>query len=267
MSPGHFDQPDQPQFGKLMEQQTDQGSFDAAAYWNERLSADFSLRGVGHAQFTQRYNRWLYARKEDVLRKALAGLPGGVSGKSILDIGPGTGFFVERYLAGGGHVTGIDISQRSVEELARRFPQAEFRHLDIGTPSGVLAGRSFDIINMWDVMYHIVSEEGFANACRNIAQMSHVGTRFLMTDLMAAEGPVSPAQHVIFRNRAAYERILGNMGFQLAETRPLYRFLNRHYPWPNAITDRLGFLWYQLDSMNRRMVPYNICFSIWERRS
>jgi len=242
-------------------------SFDAATYWNDRLTQEFSLRGVGHAQFSKGYNRWLYARKQDVLRSALRSGGRGIQGGSVLDIGPGTGFFVERYLAEGAHVTGIDISAHSVEELGRRYPKAAFHRLDIGSPSALLPGRTFDVVNMWDVMYHIVSEKGFSHACGNIAAMSHVGTRFLVTDLMAADRPVSPAPHVMFRNRSAYADMLGPHGFELIDIRPLYRFLNRHYAWPNRLTDSLGPLWYALDSLNRRMVPYNICFTVWERRS
>ena len=250
-----------------MGKQNAQVSFDATTYWNDRLSQEFSLRGVGHAQFSKAYNRWLYARKDVVLRSAFRADRHDIKGSTVLDIGPGTGFFVERYLAEGAQVTGVDISERSVDELSRRHPKAAFHLLDIGAPSGSLSGRTFDIINMWDVMYHIVSDEGFNQACRNIAAMSHLGTRFFVTDLMAADGPVSPAPHVLFRNRAAYADMLGPLGFELIDVRPLYRFLNRHYAWPNRLTDILGPLWYALDCLNRRMVPYNICFSVWERRS
>jgi 2-polyprenyl-3-methyl-5-hydroxy-6-metoxy-1,4-benzoquinol methylase len=246
---------------------SDPPSFDAEDYWNRRLDDRFSLRGVGHVQFSHAYNRWLYARKRDVLQDALRGWDGGLSGKTVLDIGSGTGFFVERYLALRGRVTGVDLSRRSIAELSGRFPGAEFHLLDIGAADGRLPGRQFDIINMWDVMYHIVSEERFLNACRNIAAMGRPGTRFLVTDLMASERYVRPAPHVVFRNRAAYQEALGPLGFVHLETRPLYRFLNRHYRWPRVLTDVLAPLWYGMDSLNRSIAPNNICLSLWERQA
>jgi len=245
----------------------EQTSFDAENYWNRRLDDQFTLRGVGHVQFSHAYNRWLYARKRDVLQDTLRGWGGGLAGKAVLDIGSGTGFFVERYLAMGGRVTGVDLSRRSIAELSGRFPQAEFHLLDIGEADGRLAGRQFDIINMWDVMYHIVSEERFQDACRNIAAMSRPGTRFLVTDLMASERYVRPAPHVVFRNRAAYQEALAPLGFVHLGTRPLYRFLNRHYRWPRVMTDMLAPLWYGMDSLNRRIAPDNICLSLWERQT
>jgi SAM-dependent methyltransferase len=249
-----------------MKVRTSQGAFDAADYWNRRLTTDFSLRGVGHVQFPRYYNRWLYARKQVVLQNALAKIPGGVAEKTVLDIGCGTGFFVERYAAAGARVSAMDISLKSIEELSLRHPQVRFRHGDISGADGAAFEGTFDIINMWDVMYHIVSEEGFQNACRNIAAMSHSGTRFLVTDMLASDRRLEPAPHVVFRTISEYEDTLAPHGFTLVETVPLYRFLNRHYPWPDALTGRLGRLFYHLDCLSRKQVPYNLCFSIWECR-
>lgn len=241
-------------------------SFDAEQYWNRRLENEFSLRGVGHVQFSRAYNSWLYARKADVLRAALQAWVGGLSGTEVLDIGSGTGFFMERYLAAGARVMGVDISRRSVDELAARFPAADVRLLDISDVDGVVPGRTFDIINMWDVMYHIVSEDRFASACRNIAAMSRPGTCFLVTDLMASPNGARPAPHVAFRNRAAYADALSPYGFVHVGTRPLYRFLNRHYPWPKLLTDLLAPFWYGFDSLNRTIDPGNLCLSVWKRK-
>ena len=238
-------------------------SFDPVDYWNKRLDREFTLRGVGHTTFSNRYNRWLYARKDRMLKKVFAALPEKPAGRQVLDIGCGTGFFVRRYLDAGANVTGIDISRKSIAELGSKYPGAAFRELNISASEGRLEDRSFDIINMWDVMYHIVDDQGFAQACANIASMSKEGTRFVVTDLFASDGIIRPAEHVAFRTRREYEEALGRFGFVEERTYPLYRFLNRSFPWPDAVTNFLAPLCYLLDNLNRKSVPYNLCVSVW----
>lgn len=238
-------------------------SFDPVDYWNNRLDKEFTLRGVGHTTFSNSYNRWLYARKDRMLKQVFKELPGGVANKQVLDIGCGTGFFVQRYLNQRAKVTGVDISRKSIAELSKKHPGSEFRELNISAPNGRLPEGSFDIINMWDVMYHIVDDRGFQQACANIASMSREGTRFVVTDLFASDTNIRPAEHVAFRTRQSYEAALGKFGFVEERTYPLYRFLNRSFPWPDAITNLLAPFCYMLDNLNRKSVPYNLCVSVW----
>ena len=241
-------------------------SFDPVDYWNNRLDKEFNLRGVGHTTFSNGYNKWLYARKERILKHVFAGLPGKLVGKQVLDIGCGTGFFVQRYLDQGASVTGVDISRKSVAELRMKHPESEFRELNISAAEGHLPGRFFDVINMWDVMYHIVDDLGFTQACENIAAMSKAGTRFVVTDLFESDGVIRPAEHVAFRTRREYADALGKFGFVEEVTYPLYRFLNRSFPWPDAVTNLLAPVFFALDNVNRKSVPYNLCVSVWECR-
>jgi 2-polyprenyl-3-methyl-5-hydroxy-6-metoxy-1,4-benzoquinol methylase len=241
-------------------------SFDPVDYWNNRLDKEFNLRGVGHTTFSNGYNHWLYARKDRMLKQIFACLPENLAGKEVLDIGCGTGFFVKRYLDHGANVTGVDISRKSIAELQRKHPESTFRELNISTPEGHLPGRYFDVINMWDVMYHIVDDIGFAQACQNIAAMSKPGSRFVVTDLFASDAIIRPAEHVAFRTRRAYAEALGKFGFVEETTLPLYRFLNRSFPWPDAVTNLLAPVFFALDNVNRKSVPYNLCVSVWECR-
>lgn len=242
-------------------------SFDPVDYWNARLDKEFTLRGVGHTMFSNHYNRWLYARKERVLSEVLGHMPEGLRGKSVLDIGCGTGFFVHRYLNVGARVTGIDISRKSIAALSDKYPEADFKELNIAGPGGNLPGKTYDIINMWDVMYHIIDDAGFARACENIAGLSHEGTRFVVTDLFASDQVIQPAEHVVFRPRKVYTEVLGRLGFVEEHTIPLYRFLNRSFVWPDALTDLMAPVCYLLDNLNRKAVPYNLCVSIWVCRN
>jgi ubiquinone/menaquinone biosynthesis C-methylase UbiE len=48
------------------------------------------------------------------------------NGGNLLDIGCGTGLFVEKYVRNGGSGTGIDISEKMVAKARRRCPECEF---------------------------------------------------------------------------------------------------------------------------------------------
>src|SRR6266566_775311 len=101
--------------------------YDPRLYWEERLRNHFNSRGVGHIGFSERYNYWLYRRKRECIETALRRVS--LIGKDVLDVGCGTGFFVDWYLNKGAQVSGIDITEVSIERLRRDFP-GEFRTQD-----------------------------------------------------------------------------------------------------------------------------------------
>lgn len=135
-------------------------------YWERRLGDRFSLRGVGHIGFSESYNRWLYRRKRRCIESCF--IDTNLKGKHVLDIGCGTGFFVEWYLEQRANVRGIDITSISVQRLKQKH-QCEFYTQDITDPDYPLHNRDFDIANMWDVVYHIVDPQRFHQAFDNIA--------------------------------------------------------------------------------------------------
>lgn len=238
-------------------------AFNAKEYWNTRLNEQFTLKGVGYVTFSERYNDWLYNRKKQVLNKLFSKQLADLKGKKVLDIGCGTGFFVEKYINQGAAVTGADITTKSIEELTKKFPTANFHLLDLGDKEGVI-NEQFDVINMWDVMYHLVDDAAFRQACKNIGAMSKPGTYFIVTDFFGSEKEVRPAEHVTFRCTAQYEEALGAEGYKLQQVIPLYRFLNRHYRWSDRITNTLAPLLCFLDNSNQRVMPYNLSTGIWK---
>src|SRR5688500_18643814 len=79
-------------------------------------------------------------------------------GAEILDVGSGTGFYVDRWLRLGARVTGLDLTEVAVRELGRSFPQARFVQGDIGAELEplTLTPASFDAVSAFDVLFHIV---------------------------------------------------------------------------------------------------------------
>src|SRR5580765_91297 len=76
-------------------------------YWNQRLEKDFSLAGVGHAGVGLSFNRWAYRVRRAVLLRTLRQSGIAINGAHILELGFGTGFYLDLWHSlGAAHVTG-----------------------------------------------------------------------------------------------------------------------------------------------------------------
>jgi SAM-dependent methyltransferase len=190
--------------------------YDPKRFWEDRLRSDFTISGTGHAGFSRRYNGYMYTLKKRALGRALSGLDMAVSGKRVLDIGCGTGFFVDYYLkSGAAAVTGIDITDVSVGSLKKAFPPAEFYRADISAP-GVLPGETFDIINAFDVLYHITDDAAFRSAISNIAALAAPGAAIFITD--ATRPDLACGEHVRYRSGDTYRTELEKSGIRIKKT-------------------------------------------------
>lgn len=239
---------------------TDQ--YDPSEYWQRRLSSKFTLQGVGHLGFSERYNRWLYRRKRRVLESVLRGIP--LHDKDVLDLGCGTGFFVDWYLEQGARVTGVDITHASVERLRQKHPGSTFVVQDITAadwePSGV-----FDVVNIWDVLYHVVDDKRFERALRNIASALRPGGRVLATDWFGARHDFTVATHVKARCLSTYQSHFGPLGVATEQVRPLYHFLNR--PVLRRLDNVLVPLWFCVDEFRSSIPADNLSLVVWRKES
>src|SRR5439155_5797695 len=139
-------------------------SYEPRQFWEQRLREHFDLRGTGEAGLSLAYNRAGYALRREVLERALREAHVALAGASVLDVGCGTGFFTNFSLERGARVTGIDIAAASVERLAAEFPEARFVRADVGEEE--IAER-YDLVNMFDVSFHITDDWRWEFAVRN----------------------------------------------------------------------------------------------------
>lgn len=189
------------------------------------MTEDFSILGTGHAGFSRRYNRFLYLRRKNVFLAALTRHGITIGGKSILDVGCGTGYFLECYRKlGAARLAGIDITDVSVEKLKRRFSEGKFTVMDISRPESVLAER-FDVVHVFDVLYHIIDDESFATALRNISAMIASGGRLIFTDYFARLDQT--VSHVRYRPREMYETVFSQERITIKEVVPLFHLLGK----------------------------------------
>ncbi len=228
-------------------------------YWEKRLAENFNARGVGHFGFGDAYNEWLYRRKARVIAACFEGVA--LELKRVLDVGCGTGFFVEWYRARGAVVSGIDITEVSVTKLRERFG-GDFRTQDVSDPEFRPFG-AFDVVNMWDVMYHVTDPAAFERALDNVAASLADGGLFLCTDTFGAEEDRMAADHVRTRCLRTYLDRAPSRGLELVRVMPLYRLLNDRRL--GRLDDRLGGLYFVLDGLARRPSRRGLSLAVWKK--
>lgn len=102
-------------------------NYDPKAFWEQRLGEHFDLVGTGETGLSLEYNRACYQLRVVQLDRALSEQRVELSARRVLDVGCGTGFFTDFYLRRGAQVTGIDITNASVERLRKHvFAVPEF---------------------------------------------------------------------------------------------------------------------------------------------
>jgi SAM-dependent methyltransferase len=198
-------------------------SYEPRTFWEQRLREQFDLRGTGETTMSLAYNRACYALRRETLDRALAEAGIDVAGRRVLDIGSGSGFFVEHFLARGAQVTGLDLTTASVEGLQRRFPQAHFVRADVGEDP--IAG-TYDLVSSFDVFFHVVDDARWEAALRRAARAVAPGGALVYTDVFAPA--VGLAAHNRTRPLERHRAILESEGLAIRTLRPTHVLLNRH---------------------------------------
>ena len=148
------------------------------------------------------------------------------SGSSVLDIGSGTGFYVEQWAKlGVKELVGIDIAKVAVEKLSRMYPEYTFYRMDIGNRAHELEKATFDVVSAMDVLFHIVDDNKYENALRNIHGLLRPGGTFIWSENFM-KGAVLRGRHQVCRSCTFIESTLHDVGFQIIKRKPFFYLMN-----------------------------------------
>lgn len=167
--------------------------YDPARSWAARYElvlADGELddastigSGVSPTRVRYHYNAVESAILEHALRR---GIP---ERASVLDVGSGAGHWIDFYrdVLGASEVVGIEISGPAATSLAHRYsdvPEVSILEADAAGESFDL-GRTFDIVNAVDVLFHVVDDDSWRRAIRNLAAHLAPGGRMIVAEYVA----------------------------------------------------------------------------------
>lgn len=237
-------------------------NYNPKKYWEDRLTQNFNIRGVGHSSFSFGYNELLYKRKDVVIKRIFKNKE--LADENVLDIGCGTGFFIDWYIQEKARVVGIDITKTSINTLKERF-DTEFHIQDISDVNYILAGRKFDIVNVWDVLYHIVDDKKYSIALQNIESCMNENGLLIVSDFLGTKIDINMANHVKSRSLKTYNTFLLKSNFELVEVFPLYNLLSKNHF--RLLDELLKHLYYFLDCNISKVAKNNLSVGVWKYSS
>ncbi|MDD2715896.1 MAG: class I SAM-dependent methyltransferase [Candidatus Wallbacteria bacterium] len=152
-------------------------------YWDERHKTHgLELTGVGDAGLSTEENLKDYETAGKTLALLLDQCSLDYSRISILDIGCGNGYYAQLLKSkGAANYRGIDISDVLFPEL-RAKSGFRFDRLDIGSDS---LEDIYDLVLMIDVTQHIVFDDKFSFAMRNVREHLKPGGSFVVTSFLS----------------------------------------------------------------------------------
>lgn len=228
--------------------------YEPERFWEERY-ASLDIRRSGHRDLPEAYNRWLYRRKQAVLRRSLRHIGFEPQGKRLLEIGAGVGAYLDFWQrCGVRDITGLDLSAAAVGFLAERYPQFRFLRRDVTVP-GLQAdcGAGYDFVTALDVLYHVVDDPLLESALRNVSEVLRPGGIFALHD----EFLHRPSEHrgyIHWRSLVQWQQALDRTGFEIVYRTPIFFCMVQ----PNDCTTaraaaRMDTFWKRFNSVIQRL--------------
>lgn len=205
-------------------------AYRASDYWGALHAAADDLGVVGYPTLPAAFNRYVYANAAAGVLRGLRRAGVGIAGHTVLDVGSGTGFWIDLWLRhGASRVAGSDLVPTAIARLCDRFPACTFAVADIAE-ARPFPEATFDVVTAMSVLHHIVDEGLFRRALANLAaQIAETG-RIVVLDPLVVRKRWMPAQaesaHNVARTRSQWELPLADVGLRIASITPTSALLS-----------------------------------------
>lgn len=217
-------------------------ALDIKTYWEQRLTKTFDLSGVGYLALGESYNNWLYRIRKHIFHRCLKFIVIDLNTAAVLDIGSGTGFYVEQWQeAGDCNIVGIDITSVAVQMLRSKFSDHKFYEIDITEDISSLGKQKFDVVSAFDVLFHIVDDDLYEAALTNIYSVLKPGGWLLFSDNFVHHQAVTTL-HQRSRQINMISQMLSKAGFTETKRFPMFYLMNG----PVDTDSRLLKKWWRL---------------------
>lgn len=198
--------------------------FDYREYWKTRHKQHDSLRSSGLKAIGTQSNKYIYKILEDQYKEVLQSLDlSRVS--SVIDCGFGDGYFLNFFQTRFPEwdIHGLDISENAKKKASEFFKKRNLRVIDL--TSQIEIKERYDIAHCFDVLYHILDDDGYYTALSNIAKLSQ--TYVILHERFLQKPKRFSAQHVRYRPQYQTTQILNEKGFYLYKQVPTHFFALR----------------------------------------
>ncbi|MEV7283779.1 methyltransferase domain-containing protein [Streptomyces sp. NPDC093252] len=188
-------------------------------YWNTRHRHHDTLASGGHIGLDRPGNEIFYALRLGALLPLLGDLADPTAPLFVLDAGCGKGHFARALARCGHRVDAFDTSEAAVTEArAQARAEAGTQGGGGGAPRYAVAAldewRSpwlYDAVLSLDVLFHVLDDDEWAAALRNLASLVRITGRLIVTDENgAARRP--RGTYIVHRPAADYTAVLTPLG-------------------------------------------------------
>jgi SAM-dependent methyltransferase len=172
------------------------------------------------------YNAYIYRRRVEALDGFLAGVSVDPRTASVLDVGAGSGFYLDYWQQRGAqNVVGVDVSPSAVASLQRRYPAYRIFCADVTKPDSLdRESGEFDVITLFDVLYHITRDTDAEAALKAISsRLAPNGYLLVFDHIMRRD--YSLRRHVRFRGEETYAHMMRAACLEIVERIPLFSVL------------------------------------------
>jgi SAM-dependent methyltransferase len=222
--------------------------YDPKEYWEHRFSKNLDLTTVGHSGLGFVYNHWLYRARFHVMHRALRKLKLDVSGKSLLDIGVGSGAWIRFWQQlSVSKIVGLDITATSIKALINEYPEFDFIQGNICESFPFNKSENFDIATAFDILFHITDDKEFSRAIANISKCVRKDGWIFISDSFC-DSSQGPFYHEYHRTYEDYYNTLDIFGLNIVHIEPIFITMTTTLCDPNLGYIRL------LESFTRPML-------------
>lgn len=190
-----------------------------------QLNGNYGLHGTGYLALGRKYNYWMYKVRRSIISAKLQRLISNIDSVEVLDIGSGSGFYVDIWKQlGVKDVMGCDITSVSVKSLRNVSPRADFMEFDLSS-NVIPIAKQFDIISAFDVLFNILEDDKYAKAISNIYSLLKPGGLFVFSENFVHRKSFQSKFQSI-RTLSEINSLLQATGFEILGRSPMFYFMN-----------------------------------------
>jgi SAM-dependent methyltransferase len=112
--------------------------------------------------------------------------------------------------------------------LKGKFPDSEFYRADVSSDADIaflIGTKEFDVVSAFDVLFHLVDDNRYEKAIKNIHSMLKPNGFFVFSDNFI-HGPTIRSNYQVSRSLSHIEKTLIENGFDIIQRRPMFVLMN-----------------------------------------
>jgi 2-polyprenyl-3-methyl-5-hydroxy-6-metoxy-1,4-benzoquinol methylase len=180
------------------------------AYWDSRHGERDDLASGGHIGLDRAGNELFHALRLGQLVAIVGDLSNPRAPLFVLDAGCGKGWFARALARCGHRVDAFDASPAAIAHARGEGGGPRYAVADL---ADWRSPWPYDIVLCLDVLFHVLDDEAWAAALRNLASLVRLSGLLIVTDADTGERAVR-GDYVVHRPAGAYRRHLEPLGLR-----------------------------------------------------